>query len=215
MLELYSHNAFPSAFKEGSMQKIKSITSHVVPLLLDDVDTDQIIPARFLKTTIKDGLGEYLFTDWRYHQDGSPNPEFVLNQPHAAGARILLAGANFGCGSSREHAPWALIEWGIHAVIALSFADIFHSNALKNGLIPVELDAGMQGEIARLVHQDPSVRVTVDLLAKTVSLPDGRTASFPIDPFARHCLLDGIDQLGYLRSFSERILAYEVAHDNT
>ncbi len=196
------------------MQKIKSITSHVVPLLLDDVDTDQIIPARFLKTIAQDGLGEHLFTDWRYHQDGSPNPGFVLNQPHVAGAQILLAGANFGCGSSREHAPWALIEWGIHAVIALSFADIFRSNSLKNGLIPVELNARMQSEIAQAVQQDPTVHVTVDLFAKTVCLPDGRTASFAIDPFARHCLLDGIDQLGYLLSFSERILTYEATHDN-
>ena len=183
------------------MQKITTITSHVVPLLLDDVDTDQTIPARFLKTTAKDGLGEHLFAGLRYHQDGTPNPAFVLNQPHAAGAHILLAGANFGCGSSREHAPWALSEWGIQAVMARSFADIFRSNALKTGLIPVELDAGMHAEIARSVEQDPTVHVTVDLLAQTASLPDGRTASFPIDTFARHCLLEGIDQLGYLMSF--------------
>jgi 3-isopropylmalate/(R)-2-methylmalate dehydratase small subunit len=195
------------------MQKITTISSHVIPLLLDNVDTDQIIPARFLKTTKKDGLGEHLFTDWRYHQDGTPNLEFIFNQPDVAGAKILLAGTNFGCGSSREHAPWALLDWGIQAVIARSFADIFRSNALKNGLLPVELDAQEHSEIARTVLHDPTFHSIIDLPTQTISLSSDQTASFPINPFARHCLMEGIDQLNYILSFSEKILAYEAAHE--
>jgi 3-isopropylmalate/(R)-2-methylmalate dehydratase small subunit len=195
------------------MQKIKIITSHVIPLLRDNIDTDQIIPARFLKTTTKDGLGEHLFSDWRYQQNGAPNPEFILHRPEIIGATILLTGANFGCGSSREHAPWALLDWGIQAVIARSFADIFRSNALKNGLLPVELKTAEHSEIARTILEDPTVRISIDLPTQTVSLPSGLTASFPIDPFARHSLLEGIDQLSYLLSFSEKILGYEAAHE--
>jgi 3-isopropylmalate/(R)-2-methylmalate dehydratase small subunit len=195
------------------MEPITTIISHAVPLLLDDIDTDQIIPARYLKTTSKDGLGEALFADWRYNLDGALHPEFALNQPSASGGRILIARNNFGCGSSREHALWALGEWGFEAVIALSFADIFRSNALKNGLIPVEVDVSFFDDLLRAISKDPIAQISVDLSEQLVSIEGGQRTKFPIDPFARECLLKGIDQLDYVLSLDEEISAYEVTHE--
>jgi 3-isopropylmalate/(R)-2-methylmalate dehydratase small subunit len=187
------------------MEAFQSITSRTAVLPRNDVDTDQIIPARFLRTTSKEGLGQQLFADWRYKADGSPDPAFVLNQPEAAGCKVLVAGDNFGCGSSREHAPWALTDFGIRAVVSTSFADIFRSNALKNGLVPVVVDAAT---LAWLVA-NPGAEVTVDLASSTLHLPDGRAVQFPIEPFARYCLMHGVDQLGYLLSKDAEITAYE------
>jgi 3-isopropylmalate/(R)-2-methylmalate dehydratase small subunit len=194
------------------MEPINTLTSRVIALPNENIDTDQIIPARFLKTTSKAGLGEKLFADWRYDSDGTPRPGFPLNRPQAQAARILLAGANFGCGSSREHAPWALTDFGFQAVISTSFADIFRQNALKNGLLPVVVGAETQRQLFRLVEEEPVVEVTVDLAAQTLTLPDGRQATFPIDPFSKHCLLEGIDQLGYLLQHETHIAAHEGAH---
>jgi len=193
------------------MAAFRSTTSRVVVLDVNDIDTDQIIPARFLKGTSKVGLGARLFNDWRYEADGSPKASFVLNQPVAKGVSVLLAGHNFGCGSSREHAPWALVDFGFRVVIATSFADIFKSNALKNGLLPVVVDAATHQRLCAAVVKDPSVEVTVDLQASSVSLPDGTSATFPVDPFSRKCLLDGVDELGYLQSMEPRIAAFEAA----
>jgi len=191
------------------MAEFTRVTSHVVPLIVDNVDTDQIIPARFLKVIDKLGLGKQLFHDWRYLPDGSPRPEFVLNRPEVAGAQVLLAGDNFGCGSSREHAPWALAGWGIRAVISTSFADIFRGNALKNGLLPVAVDAVTLARLVAAIAADSAARVTIDLESTTLTLPDGTTAGFPIDAFARHCLLSGLDELGYILSFQEKIENHE------
>ncbi len=195
------------------MQPFTTLTSHIVPLPVDNIDTDQIIPARFLKVTTKAGLGDALFADWRYMPDGTPNPDFVLNQPVYQGSQVLLAGDNFGCGSSREHAPWALTGWGFRAVISTSFADIFRSNALKNGLLPVEVDARTHADLLDLVKESTEATITIDLEAQTLTLPSGRAAHFPVDPFAKNCLLRGVDQLGYLLSFEAQIAAYEEAHD--
>ncbi len=195
------------------MEPITTIISHAVPLLLDDIDTDQIIPARYLKTTSKDGLGEALFADWRYNLDGSPRSEFALNQPSASGARILIARNNFGCGSSREHAVWALRGWGIDVVIALSFADIFRSNALKNGLLPVEVDVPFFDDLLMAISENPGVQISVDLSEGCVSVTGGPMTKFLIDPFSRECLLKGIDQLDYVLSLDEEISAYEVTHE--
>src|SRR5262245_18174678 len=166
------------------MAHFTQVTSHLVALVVDNVDTDQIIPARFLKITDKAGLADHLFHDWRYLADGAKKPEFALNRPQAEGAQILLAGDNFGCGSSREHAPWALYAWGLRAIIATSFADIFRGNSLKNGLLPVEVDAATHARLHALVDADPSAHVTVDLETTTLTLPDGTTAKYPIDSFA-------------------------------
>jgi 3-isopropylmalate/(R)-2-methylmalate dehydratase small subunit len=195
------------------MQAIRRVTSHLIPLLERDVDTDQIIPARFLKVTDKLGLGQHLFEDWRYLADGSPNPDFVLNQAQAQGAQILLAGANFGCGSSREHAAWALLGWGVRAVISTSFADIFRNNALKNGLLTVEVDQETLSALRDLVSDTPQAEVTIDLETQRVSFGNGRTVQFALDPFARHCLMEGVDQLGYLLSKEDEIRAYEAKLD--
>jgi 3-isopropylmalate/(R)-2-methylmalate dehydratase small subunit len=195
------------------MEKFIRLTSPLVPLAERDVDTDQIIPARFLKVTDKVGLGEHLFEDWRKLPDGSPNPQFVLNQPEVQGAQILLAGSNFGCGSSREHAPWALLGWGVRAVISTSYADIFRNNSLKNGLLPVIVDAEVHSELFSMVDRDPLAEVTIDLASQTVSYGNGNAASFPIDPFAKLSLLEGLDQLGYLLSMEEKIANYEADHD--
>jgi 3-isopropylmalate/(R)-2-methylmalate dehydratase small subunit len=178
------------------MEAIQSITSRTAILPRNDVDTDQIIPARFLRTTNKAGLGQQLFADWRYLADGSPESQ---------GCKVLVAGDNFGCGSSREHAPWALTDFGIRVVVSTSFADIFRSNALKNGLVPVVVDA------ATLVAlmASPGAEVTVDLATSSLRLPDGRAVQFPIEPFARYCLMQGVDQLGYLLSKDPQIAAYE------
>ena len=193
------------------MEPFNTLTSRLVVLPVDNIDTDQIIPARFLKTTVKAGLGRDLFTDWRYNADGSPKPEFVLNRPEAQGAQILLAGDNFGCGSSREHAPWALTDFGFRAIISTSFADIFRNNALKNGLLPLIVDAETHRRLLESAA-DPSAEVTVDLAAQTLRLPDGKSVTFPIDGFAKDCLLEGVDQLGYLVKHETQIRAYEQTH---
>ena len=194
------------------MEPIKSFSGRVVALPVDNIDTDQIIPARFLKVTGKTGLGESLFCDWRCDAAGKPKPEFPLNRPEAAGAAILLAGDNFGCGSSREHAPWALLGFGFRAVISTSFADIFRNNALKNGLLPVVVDAAAHAELFAMVARNPSVELRVDLAAQTLELPAGWRLSFPIDSFSKQCLLAGVDQLGYLVQKEPEIAAYESSH---
>ncbi|HEX7488167.1 MAG TPA: 3-isopropylmalate dehydratase small subunit [Anaeromyxobacteraceae bacterium] len=191
------------------MAQFTTLTARVVVLPVNDIDTDQIIPARFLKTTDKAGLGANLFADWRYANDGTPRPDFVLNQPGAAGAAALLAGENFGCGSSREHAPWALTGFGFRAVIATSFADIFCNNALKNGLLPVAVDANTHAALLSQLRRQPAASVTIDLAAQTLSLPDGSKATFPVDAFSKTCLLDGVDELGYIQRFGGRIAEYE------
>ena len=188
------------------MEPIRRIVARTVVLPQRDVDTDQIIPARYLKTTERTGLGQALFADWRYDKDGKPRPEFPLNQPEAQGAGVLVAGANFGCGSSREHAPWALRDFGFRAVVSSSIADIFRSNALKNGLVPVVLEA----EAHQKLLASPGAQVTIDLETRTLAA-DGLTATFPLDPFSRHCLMNGVDELGFLLSRSGDIAAFEEA----
>jgi 3-isopropylmalate/(R)-2-methylmalate dehydratase small subunit len=182
-------------------------------MLLDDVDTDQIIPARFLKTTEKAGLGKHLFADWRYLPSGEESTEFPLNALSAKGASILITGVNFGCGSSREHAAWALVDWGFQAVIAKSFADIFRTNALKNGLLPIAIDEGIYTDIVEMVAATPDALISVNLVEQRLLLPDGTSLEFPIDPFAKRILLEGINELEYIRSFEEAISEYEVEHD--
>ena len=194
------------------MQKFDTLTNKMVAIPTENVDTDQIIPARFLKTISKSGLGINLFFDWRYDDDGNPRLDFVLNQPDAKGARILLAGDNFGCGSSREHAPWALMDYGFQAIISTSFADIFHNNALKNGLLPVIVDTETHRQLLSLVEEEPDTVVTINLAQQTLMLPDGRAISFPIDSFSKTCLLEGVDQLGYLLKQEDKVLAYEQTH---
>lgn len=193
------------------MQPFTKITSRIIPLPHNDVDTDQIIPARYLKVTDKAGLAEGLFYGWRYLADDSPDPNFPLNQPEYQSARFLVAGDNFGCGSSREHAPWALIGSGIQAVISTSFADIFRNNAMKNGLLPVEVDQPTLAQMFSLLSEDPLVEITIDLNDQTLTLPDGRQVAFPIDEFNKTCLLEGIDQLGYLLKHDAQITAFEKA----
>jgi 3-isopropylmalate/(R)-2-methylmalate dehydratase small subunit len=188
------------------MKPFARLESRLVPLPIDNVDTDQIIPARFLKTISKDGLGSQLFCDWRYDAEGRPKPDFILNQPRVQGAEILLAGDNFGCGSSREHAPWALTQFGFRAVISTSFADIFKQNSLKNSLLPVVVPREVHAELFAL---PPEATVAIDLESQTLALPDGRKVEFPIDPFAKHCLLNGIDELGYVRQQEDAIAAFE------
>ncbi len=194
------------------MEPFVTLTSKLVPLPNENVDTDQIIPARYLKVTDKVGLGQYLFADWRYLSDGTPNPDFVLNRPEMQGRRILLAGDNFGTGSSREHAPWALVGWGFRAIISTRFADIFYNNALKNGLLPVVVPADVHRQLFQAVQEDPDVEVTIHLPEQRLYLPDGTFVEFPIDPFSKYCLLKGVDQLGYLLEHLPRIEAYEKEH---
>jgi 3-isopropylmalate/(R)-2-methylmalate dehydratase small subunit len=191
------------------MAQFTTLTSHAVPLTAENVDTDQIIPARFLKVTEKHGLGDSLFSDWRYHEDGSHKEDFVLNHPESQGAQILIAGHNFGSGSSREHAPWALVGWGFRAIIATGFADIFRSNALKNGLLPVEVTPNVHKELMQAVQLDRGTTITIDLPTQSVTGLGSLEATFPIDEFSKHCLLEGIDQLGYLLSFDDQITKYE------
>jgi 3-isopropylmalate/(R)-2-methylmalate dehydratase small subunit len=191
------------------MAQFISLTSRVVVVPQNDIDTDQIIPARFLKTTDKHGLGASLFADWRYGPDGAPVPGFPLNAPRAQGAKVLLAGDNFGCGSSREHAPWALTGFGFRAVVSTSFADIFRNNALKNGLLPVAIDAGAHAALLAELARQPDAEVTIDLATQTLRLPDGTVVKFPIDPFARTCLLEGVDELGYILRFESLIEEHE------
>jgi 3-isopropylmalate/(R)-2-methylmalate dehydratase small subunit len=187
------------------MTPIRVVEGRTAVLARDNVDTDQIIPARFLKTTTKEGLGRSLFADWRYDPSGAPRPDFPLNQPAAQGCAVLVAGDNFGCGSSREHAPWALADFGFRAVVSTSIADIFRSNALKNGLVPVVVDAASHAKLLAA----PGAPVRVDLEARTLTLPDGSSVAFPIDGFARYCLLNGVDELGFLLSQGEAIAAFE------
>lgn len=203
------------------MQPFVTLTSGLIPVPYNDIDTDQIIPARYLKVTDKNGLAEGLFARWRYSPDGSLNPDFPLNQSRYQGRSILLAGDNFGCGSSREHAPWALLACGIRAVISTSFADIFRNNALKNGLLPVQVDGAAHARLLALAaeearqtppshrSQQTSWQVSVDLANQRISLPDGTDASFPIEAFHKTCLLKGVDSLGYLLEFLPQIEAYE------
>jgi 3-isopropylmalate/(R)-2-methylmalate dehydratase small subunit len=182
--------------------------SRTVVLPIDNIDTDQIIPARFLKTTSKAGLGDQLFNDWRYLASGAPNPDFLLNRPEAKGAHILVAGDNFGCGSSREHAPWALTQFGFKAVISTSFADIFRGNSLKNGLLPIVVPA----DVHAVLLGSPGAMVKVDLALQMVTLADGRRVEFPIDAFSKHCLLEGVDELGYILQQDPAIAAHEASH---
>jgi 3-isopropylmalate/(R)-2-methylmalate dehydratase small subunit len=187
------------------MDKVTTITGRTVVLPVENVDTDQIIPARFLKATSKAGLGSKLFADWRLSSDGKPKPDFVLNQPAAAGAAVLVAGDNFGCGSSREHAPWALYDYGFRAIVSTSIADIFRNNSLKNGLLPIVVDAAAHAKLLAA----PGAEVTVSVTDQTLTLPDGTKAKFPIDPFARYCLLNGVDELEFLLSQDAAITAFE------
>jgi 3-isopropylmalate/(R)-2-methylmalate dehydratase small subunit len=190
-----------------------TLESTFVVLPADNVDTDQIIPARFLKVTDKRGLGESLFADWRVLPDGRPNVDFPLNRPDAKGARILVAGANFGCGSSREHAPWALVGWGLRAIVAPSFADIFQQNAMKNGLLPVIVGAAFHERLVEARGSEPAARVHIDLPAQTIALAGlSEKQHFDIDSFARECLVHGVDELGYLLARIEDIHRYESAH---
>ena len=187
--------------------------SAIVPLPAENVDTDQIVPARYLKVTSKDGLADALFHDWRYDADGGlREPTFVLDKPGMAGRRILLAGDNFGCGSSREHAPWALVAWGFRAVITTGCADIFRNNAMKNGLLPIIVDGQTHRRLFDLMAADPEVELTVDLEAQVVHLPGDEDIAFDVDPFARLMLLSGTDELGYLQSKQSEIAAWETAH---
>lgn len=197
------------------MNKFEKFTSTLAVLPVDNIDTDQIIPARFLKTISKQGLGDQLFYDWRYDTDGEPKPDFVLNQPQAKAAQILLAGDNFGCGSSREHAPWALTQYGFRAVISTSFADIFKQNSLKNSLLPIVVPRDVHADLFRAVAADPSATLTVDLAGQKLTLPDGRTVDFAVDGFSKHCLLEGIDELGYIIQQEDAIAAFEARHPDT
>ena len=191
------------------MATVTKFTGKVVPLNVRDVDTDQIIPARFLKTIDKLGLGKNLFNDWRYLESGEDNPDFILNQPRAEGATVLLAGDNFGCGSSREHAPWALMGWGLKAVVSTSFADIFKNNCLKNGLLPITVDEATLTELFAAADADDDLEVTIDLANQALVLPSGRSVEFPVDEFSKKCLLAGVDQLGYLQQQLPQVEAFE------
>ena len=192
------------------MDKVTHFNGSIVSIPMNDIDTDQIIPARFLKVTDKVGLGKVAFCDWRYLEDGeTPNPDFVLNKPEYKGASVLIAGNNFGCGSSREHAPWALVGAGFQAIISTEFADIFTNNALKNGLLPIIVDEDTQQQLFSLAEEDPSTSVSVDVESQTLTLPDGRKVKFPLDGFSKHCLLNGVDQLGYLIDLDIAVQGYE------
>ena len=190
------------------MEKFTAFESTAVLLPIDNIDTDQIIPARFLKTITKDGLGDQLFYDWRYDASGAPKADFVLNKAESKQARILVAGDNFGCGSSREHAPWALTQYGFRAVVSTSFADIFKGNSLKNGLLPI----GVPADVHAWLFENPGAVLRVDLAAQTLALPGGRKVEFPVDAFAKHCMLEGVDELGYVLQQADAIAAYEATH---
>ena len=187
------------------MDAIRKISSCTTVLTKSDIDTDQIIPARFLTTTTRDGLGAHLFNDWRFLKDGSENPDFALNKPEAKGCAVLVAGHNFGCGSSREHAPWALLDFGIRAVISTGIADIFCSNSLKNGLLPIVVD----DETHSWLISNPGTNVDIDVSKATLSFDNGNIVEFSIDEFARFCLVEGIDQLGFLQNEEEAIMHFE------
>jgi 3-isopropylmalate/(R)-2-methylmalate dehydratase small subunit len=190
------------------MERFTPFQSRMVTIARDNIDTDQIIPARFLKTISKDGLGDQLFYDWRYNAEGKPKPDFVLNKPESKACQVLLGGDNFGCGSSREHAPWALTQYGFRAVISTSFADIFKGNSLKNSLLPIVVPPDVHAELLK----DPTGEVKVDLASQTLTIPSGRTVNFPVDDFAKHCLLEGIDELGYILKQEPAIAAFEAGH---
>jgi 3-isopropylmalate/(R)-2-methylmalate dehydratase small subunit len=190
------------------MPPIRTIASRTVVLPITNVDTDQIIPARFLTTTTREGLGKQAFADWRYDASGAAKSDFVLNQPEAAGCSILVAGRNFGCGSSREHAPWALLDFGFKAVISTEIADIFRNNSLKNGLLPIVVDESTHNWLM----SNPGAQVKIDLESTSITLPNGATAKFPIEGFARYCLLNGVDELGFLLKQAPAIERYETAH---
>jgi len=188
-------------------------TSRVVPMPAENVDTDQIVPARYLKVTDKAGLADALFRDWRFEEDGSlKDPPFILDRPEMAGRRILLVGDNFGAGSSREHAPWALAAWGVRAILSTSYADIFRNNSLKNGVLPIAVDRATHARLFELLEREPDAELTVDLAEQGILLPDGSTADFDIDPFAKRMLLAGTDELGYLLSKEPELAAWEAAH---
>jgi 3-isopropylmalate/(R)-2-methylmalate dehydratase small subunit len=194
-------------------EPFRIFTSKVVPIDADNVDTDQIVPARYLKVTDKAGLAEALFRDWRFDEDGSlKDPPFVLDRPGMAGRQILIVGDNFGSGSSREHAPWALTSWGVRAILSTSFADIFRGNSLKNGLLPIVVTPTVHRRVRELIERDPDAQLTVDLAEEGVMLPDGSTIDFQIDPFAKRMLLAGTDELGYLLSKESAIAAWESTH---
>jgi 3-isopropylmalate/(R)-2-methylmalate dehydratase small subunit len=188
------------------MKPFTNFESRLVPLPNNNIDTDQIIPARFLKTTSKEGLDKQLFCDWRYDNQGNPKPDFILNQPRAKGAEVLLAGDNFGCGSSREHAPWALTQFGFRAVISTSFADIFKQNALKNSLLPIVVSPEVHAELLAL---SADAKVSIDLPGQKLKLPSGRSVEFPVDEFSKHCLVNGVDELGYIQQQEPSIAAFE------
>jgi 3-isopropylmalate/(R)-2-methylmalate dehydratase small subunit len=187
------------------MEPFTTLRSRTVVLPAANIDTDQIIPARFLTTTTRTGLGENLFADWRYEENGVPRADFALNRPAARECHILVAGPNFGCGSSREHAPWALVDYGLRAVVSTQIADIFRSNALKNGLLPVVVDEAT----STWLIANPGAEITLDVAAGTLTLPSGAVVQFPLEAFARHCLLHGVDELGYLLTRAGEIAAYE------
>jgi 3-isopropylmalate/(R)-2-methylmalate dehydratase small subunit len=191
------------------MEKFAKLTSRLAALPIDNIDTDQIIPARFLKTISKAGLGDQLFYDWRYDEAGNPKSDFILNRPEGRAAQILLAGDNFGCGSSREHAPWALIQFGFRAVISTSFADIFRQNSLKNSLLPIIVPADAQEALFAACEKNPATTVSVDLAERKLTLPDGLYVTFPIDEFARQCMLEGVDELGFILQQEAQIAAFE------
>jgi 3-isopropylmalate/(R)-2-methylmalate dehydratase small subunit len=191
------------------MEKFVQFTGRLAPLPIDNIDTDQVIPARFLKTTSKIGLGDQLFFDWRYDAEGKPKPDFLLNTPQGKSAQVLLAGDNFGCGSSREHAPWALTQYGFRAVISTSFADIFRGNSLKNSLLPIVVPRDAHAKLFEAVASDPAATVTVDLVDQVLTLPDGTAVQFPIDGFAKYCMMNGVDELGYILEQEPAIAAYE------
>jgi 3-isopropylmalate/(R)-2-methylmalate dehydratase small subunit len=191
------------------MKPVTRIHSRTAVLADENIDTDRIIPARFLTTTTRDGLGKLCFHDWRYQADGSDNPAFPLNRPEATGCAILVAGRNFGCGSSREHAPWALLDYGIQAVLCSEIADIFRNNALKNGLLAIVVSEAEH----RWLLEHPGVELSIDVREQHISLPDGGRIHFQLEPFARHCLLEGVDQLGFLLQHAEAITRYEHQHE--
>ena len=197
------------------MKKFTKFESRLLPFPIDNIDTDQIIPARFLKTITKEGLDKQLFNDWRYDAEGNPKPDFILNQPRAKGVEILLAGDNFGCGSSREHAPWALTQFGFRAVISTSFADIFKGNSLKNSLLPIVVPADVHSALFAAVDADQNVQVTVDLVSQLLTLPDGKQIPFAVDEFSKQCLLEGVDELGYILKQEPAIAAFEAKRSGT
>jgi 3-isopropylmalate/(R)-2-methylmalate dehydratase small subunit len=196
------------------MEQFTALTASMVSISTENIDTDQIIPARFLKVTDKEGLGANLFCDWRYNADGSPKADFILNTEQAKKAKVLVAGDNFGCGSSREHAPWAIMGYGFRAVISTSFADIFRNNSLKLGLLPIIVDKETHFQLMSLIEEEPDTEISIDLASQTIRLPDGRKVQFPIDNFSKTCILNGIDQLGYLQRYMPEVEGYEASHSD-